>query len=451
MNTPNSNNILFFPSHEPTQYKAIADIVKQSSPHSSLQFFLLDEPNSEIEYSYVTYENLVDSCNLDIHEIDAMDIQFGCNLNNLVIMDRLHKRNSNVRVALGKYLYALRDYLIQNSITHVFGYALSDSITYGCFHLCKELGIKYYFINVTRLSTFYHLSSHQDGRGEASSIQSFSNSQISDLVLEMTGKKITPKYASDPNMIPGKSISRVISSALKLIRTKTKTTNKYLDHEQPFTKALKRFINRKFSLRELSRHEIDYKDFQGKRFIFYPLHLHPETSTLIWGRWINNQYEILRALSRVLPNNVSLLVKEHKVAAGRHSRNYYKKIAQLPNTFLINHNQSAHDLILDSDAVATISGTAGFEAICHQKPLLMFGDVDYKCLPNVIHCYDLSKIRDNVNSAINLKTKNIFEDDTFFNFLRLKLNGSLSMEGYTATSTEAKLIHDMATLYLEKL
>ena len=83
MNKPNSNNnILFFPSHEPSQYKAIADVVKEKSPHSSLQFFLLDEPNSELDYSYVTYENLVDSCNLDIHEIDAMDIQFGCNLNN---------------------------------------------------------------------------------------------------------------------------------------------------------------------------------------------------------------------------------------------------------------------------------------------------------------------------------------------------------------------------------
>ena len=445
------NNILFFPSHEPTQYSEIANVVKQRSPYSSIEFFLLDEPNKDFKYSYVTYEKLVDSCSLDINELDGLDNQFGCNLNDLVIMDRIHKRDSKIRLVLGKYLFALREHLIQHSISHVFGYALSDSITYGCFHLCQELGIKYYFINVTRLSTFYHLSSHKDGRGEASSIQSFSNSQISDLVLEMTGKKITPKYASDPNMIPGKPISRVISSALKLIFTKAKSRNKYLDHEVPFIIALKRFINRKFSLRELSRYEIDYKDFQGKRFIFYPLHLHPETSTLIWGRWINNQYEILRALSRVLPNNVSLLVKEHKVAAGRHSPNYYKKIAQLPNTFLINHNQSAHDLILDSDAVATISGTAGFEAICHQKPLLMFGDVDYKCLPNVIHCYDLSKIRDNVNSAINLKTKNIFEDDTFFNFLRLKLNGSLSMEGYTATSTEAKLIDDMATLYLEKL
>jgi len=445
------NNILFFPSHEPTQYKEIADVVKRKSPDSSIQFFLLDKPKKNFAYDYVTYEKLVDLCDLNIDEIEKLNTSFGCNLNDLVLMDRVHKRDIDVRVAIAKYLFALREHLTQHSITHVFGYALSDSITYGCYHLCQELGIKYYFINVARLSTFYHLSSHKDGRGEASSIQSFSNSQISDLILNMTTKKITPKYASDPNMTPGKSISKVISSTLNLILTRAQVRNKYLDHEQPFKRALKRFINRKFSFRELLKYEMNYEAFQGKKFIFYPLHLHPETSTLIWGRWINNQYEILRALSRVLPNDVSLLVKEHKVAAGRHSLNYYKKISQLPNTFLINHNQSAHDLILDSVAVATISGTAGFEAICHQKSLLMFGDVDYKCLPNVIHCYDFSKIRENVNSAINLKTKNIFEDENLYNFLRLKLNGSLSMEGYTATSTGKELINDMATLYLEKL
>ncbi|MDB9830104.1 hypothetical protein OAC68_04605 [Gammaproteobacteria bacterium] len=62
------NNILFFPSHEPTQYKEIADVVKRKSPESSIQFFLLDEPKKNFAYDYVTYEKLDDLCDLNIDE-----------------------------------------------------------------------------------------------------------------------------------------------------------------------------------------------------------------------------------------------------------------------------------------------------------------------------------------------------------------------------------------------
>ena len=40
-------------------------------------------------------------------------------------------------------------------------------------------------------------------------------------------------------------------------------------------------------------------------------------------------------------------------------------------------NTNSFDIIEESSAVATISGTAGFEAICQNKKVLLFGDVDY--------------------------------------------------------------------------
>lgn len=445
------NNILFFPSHAPTQYEALAKNLQKKQSDLTIKFFLLDQPYSGFSFDYITYESLIDSC----HEVpppsQLNDDLYNCNLNDLFLMDRIHKKDAPKRELLSKYLFSFRKYLVENSITHVFGYALSDSITYGCYHVCQTLGIKYYYINVTRLSTFYHLSSSLTGEGEDSSLMSFSDEKIFNLVDTMVNKKITPDYASDPNMIIKKSFFKIFQSAYKLLMIRFEVKNKYLDFYPSVLLAIKRFINRRLSHKELMRNTHDYEQFRDKKYFFYPLHLHPETATLVWGRWLNNQYEILKLIARVLPNEYLLIVKEHKVAAGRHRRGFYEKIANLPNTFLVHHETNAHDIISAAKAVVTISGTAGFEALCHNKPVLLFGDVDYKCMQNVIQCNDLSKLRQYVNEAIDMEITDIHNDKKFINYIKLKLNGSVSLDGYSVESTDKKLIEDLTSLYLEKL
>ena len=85
-------------------------------------------------------------------------------------------------------------------------------------------------------------------------------------------------------------------------------------------------------------------------------------------------------IARSLPSNVFLLVKEHKVAIGRHSKGFYEEIAGIPNTFLVDMDTNPHEIIDQSQFVATISGTAGLEALCHGKKVLLFGDVCFKDL-----------------------------------------------------------------------
>ncbi|MDA8709376.1 hypothetical protein N9M61_02570 [Gammaproteobacteria bacterium] len=445
------NSILFFPSHAPTQYEALAKNLQQKQPDIAIKFFLLDKPYSDFSFDYVTYEELIDSCDELSSPSELNEDLYNCNLNDLFLMDRVHKKGAPKRELLSKYLFSFKQYLVENSITHVFGYALSDSITYGCYHVCQNLGIKYYYVNVTRLSTLYHLSSSLTGEGETSSLASFSNDEIFELVDTMVNKKITPDYASDPNMVIKKSYIKVLQSAFNLLKTRLNVKNKYLDFYPSVLLAIKRFLNRRLSYKELMRKTHDYDAFKDKKYFFYPLHLHPETATLVWGRWLNNQYEILKLIARVLPNEYILIVKEHKVAAGRHRRGFYDKIADLPKTILVDHETNAHDIISSAKAVVTISGTAGFEALCHNKPVLLFGDVDYKCMQNAIQCTDLSKIRFYVNKAINMETIDIHNDKKFIDYIRLKLNGSVSLDGYSVESTDKKLIEDLTSLYLEKL
>ena len=54
-------NILFWPSHDPRQYSAVADELEFMNPDLNFFFFLLEEPKFEFKYNYITYEQLVDT------------------------------------------------------------------------------------------------------------------------------------------------------------------------------------------------------------------------------------------------------------------------------------------------------------------------------------------------------------------------------------------------------
>ena len=55
-------NILFFPCHEPSQFSAVADRLIALHSNLNIVFFLLQEPAADFKYSFITYDELVDSC-----------------------------------------------------------------------------------------------------------------------------------------------------------------------------------------------------------------------------------------------------------------------------------------------------------------------------------------------------------------------------------------------------
>ena len=81
--------------------------------------------------------------------------------------------------------------------------------------------------------------------------------------------------------------------------------------------------------RELNTLSSSFDGLGNERFIYFPLHFTPETATLIWGCWGHNQLELIKQISRVIPNDCYIYVKEHKVAAGRHKIGFYKEISKL--------------------------------------------------------------------------------------------------------------------------
>jgi hypothetical protein len=113
------------------------------------------------------------------------------------------------------------------------------------------------------------------------------------------------------------------------------------------------------------------------RYIYFPLHYQPEITTSPLGGPFVDQISALALLGRHIPPHYKLVVKEHPMQTwvGRGHDFYRNIINQCKNVIFVNKSISSHELIKNAVAVATITGTAGWEALFRKKPVLLFGKI----------------------------------------------------------------------------
>lgn len=118
----------------------------------------------------------------------------------------------------------------------------------------------------------------------------------------------------------------------------------------------------------------------GEKYIFVPLHYQPEATTVPRGGLFADQIMLIEMLSDHLPKGWKIYVKEHysqftNSLWGHQGRtlDYYRQIAGIKNVSIVDINVNSSVLIDHCQAVATVSGTAGWEAIVRGKPCLTFG------------------------------------------------------------------------------
>lgn len=115
----------------------------------------------------------------------------------------------------------------------------------------------------------------------------------------------------------------------------------------------------------------------GERFLLYPMHFHPESSTSILAGTYLDEYEVIRNIAFSLPEGVRLYVKDHLSAWAYPPTVFYRRLASLPNVRLLGPNEPTKQLIKASAAVITLTSTVGYEALLLKKPVLLYGHVFY--------------------------------------------------------------------------
>lgn len=109
------------------------------------------------------------------------------------------------------------------------------------------------------------------------------------------------------------------------------------------------------------------------RICFFPLHLEPEVALLNFSPEFNNSMELITWISKSLPADAILVVKEQALGFGVRSNWYYRQLNKIGNVVWADPEIHSWEWIRMSSAVATITGTAGIEAVYMKKPVLSFG------------------------------------------------------------------------------
>lgn len=211
------------------------------------------------------------------------------------------------------------------------------------------------------------------------SILSKSRTKNSPLIIRITSNARS-KYAL---------LSKFIFRQLKMMLPLAKR-----HHQNPHKKTnLQRFQNLALSIQYK---KISKKHFlpenkllnllnSGKKIAYFPLHLQPELTTSAIGNIYQDQLYALECLEKLLDKSWVILVKENP-KQGHFQRDalFYKRLANIPRTYLAESDFPSISIIEKCQLVTTITGTAGWEAIKGGKKCLVFGQAWYSNLMNCL-------------------------------------------------------------------
>lgn len=146
--------------------------------------------------------------------------------------------------------------------------------------------------------------------------------------------------------------------------------------------------------------KLSTNEYSNMNSIVLFLQLQPERTSIPEGGSFGQQWFVARSLANALPSGWKLLIKEHpSTFTSRYDEKYrsvpfYRDLAELPNTYLLSLETDPFELIDHAKAVATLTGTVGFQAICRGTPVLSFGNACYGDAPGVFSINDEQDLDD---------------------------------------------------------
>jgi len=143
------------------------------------------------------------------------------------------------------------------------------------------------------------------------------------------------------------------------------------------------------------------------KFVYFPLQMQPEEAIDIIAPFFSNQIETARQVAMSLPDDYTLVVKEHPAMVGLRPPSYLEKLARTPNVKLIDYRISSQKVLSATQLVICTNGTTIAEAAFLRKPVIQLGNLGTtQKLPNVFRNTDMTKLPEKVKEllTVNLET-----------------------------------------------
>jgi CRISPR/Cas system CSM-associated protein Csm2 small subunit len=231
-------------------------------------------------------------------------------------------------------------------------------------------------------------------------------------------EKGKPDFVNKYNRAHKKS-SGLISLLIKLLSDMTQYRERYFDKDGFFFHGMLTYYKQKKRSIEKSRYSMlgyaiiklkanAYKRSLKKHYqryttspdltrpyVVFNMHYQPEMSTSPCGDLFVDQILCVDILLKHLPSHYKIYVKEHPSQFHAHSEGHTSRIKEFYPDLLRNErveliplNSDSFKLIRSAQAVATITGTSGWEALALGKPVIIFGLTWYEKFSGVLKVTD---------------------------------------------------------------
>ncbi|MDP3645903.1 MAG: polysialyltransferase family glycosyltransferase [bacterium] len=127
--------------------------------------------------------------------------------------------------------------------------------------------------------------------------------------------------------------------------------------------------------------------------VYFPLQFQPEAAVDLTSPRYNNQIETARQVAMSLPDDYTLVVKDHPGMYGYRSPEDLEQLARTPNVKLVDYRIPSETILKKADLVVGPASTTLAEAAFLQKPAIQLGDLGItQQLPNVVHHNDVTTL-----------------------------------------------------------
>jgi len=331
--------------------------------------------------------------------------------------------NYDRSVQIVSQLYAFFDFVFASEKPDVvIGTAPGNIFGNIAYHFCQKYGIAYLGVigskfpnkfdvynTPSTLSLYEKEFAKMNDKGISASEKQFADTFIEDFVSH---KKLPPYMDFQFEFSALKGPSRYIKRQLDMLPTFLKylflkksqaipdyESDSYLRYNlmHPLKVLVKRLRAKAF--------ERYYQNMNNEdAFFLYPLHFHPEASTLVQATYFSDQINTIKNIAFSLPFPYKLYVKEHPIALGTRSADFYKQMNRLPNVVLIKSSENNKELIEKSAGVVTLTSTVGMEAALLGKQVYVLGDVFYEYHPLCTKIKGFEELRKTIQNNLSKKS-----------------------------------------------
>ena len=161
----------------------------------------------------------------------------------------------------------------------------------------------------------------------------------------------------------------------------------------------------KFKMNSIKVLNKNFRNLNSK-YVYFALSFQPEATTLSYGDEYDDQILAIEKIDKIIPNNWSILVKEHPYHSDPFYRGnlFYERLKLIKSVTIIPTTTfSNEDLIINSQFVSTVTGNTGWESIRLLKPVLVFGRPWYLTCPGVKNIDQLDNLADFIKMKWSLQ------------------------------------------------